>query len=298
MAAFPIIPVTAAMVRQDEPMGSKDKFWCELPPEAGGGLWLFKEPRQEPGKMEHLAEKIAAEIAGVLALPVARVELAEFEGRRGTVAQKIEQPDEVLVHGNEVIAGRVRGYDPMRKRRTSDHTWERVLEAIRAVCGGHCEEDLRQLAGYLVFDALIGNTDRHHENWGLLRRSRGGPEHRLAPSFDHASSLGREMRDVRRERLLAESRLEERYLRRGPGGIYLAERGEAPVPPLVLVETVAPQLPRHFSPWLREVSRVTDDAIHAILQSTPDGWMTQPQAAFAASLVKVSREVLLRIPCP
>ena len=44
-------------------------------------------------------------------------------------------------------------------------------------------------AGYLVFDAWIANTDRHHENWGVLIDRRDGSS-RLAPSFDHGSSLG------------------------------------------------------------------------------------------------------------
>ena len=49
-----------------------------------------------------------------------------------------------------------------------------------------------------MFDALIGNTDRHHENWGLIvGPGREGSEKRLAPTFDHASSLGRNESDQR-----------------------------------------------------------------------------------------------------
>ena len=28
---FPIIPLTDDMILQDEPLGSNDKFWCQLP---------------------------------------------------------------------------------------------------------------------------------------------------------------------------------------------------------------------------------------------------------------------------
>jgi hypothetical protein len=49
----------------------------------------------------------------------------------------------------------------------------------------------------------VGNTDRHHENWGVIIL--GGPDNNafhLAPSFDHASSLGRDQSDAQRlERL-------------------------------------------------------------------------------------------------
>jgi len=63
-----------------------------------------------------------------------------------------------------------------------------------------------------VLDAVIGNTDRHHENWGiLLRRTKRRWMGMLAPTFDHASSLGRELRDETRgkcrRRLLSENQV-------------------------------------------------------------------------------------------
>ena len=41
---------------------------------------------------------------------------------------------------------------------------------------------LTMLAGYLVLDALVLNTDRHHENWGVLRRvdAQAGTTHEIA----------------------------------------------------------------------------------------------------------------------
>jgi hypothetical protein len=43
----------------------------------------------------------------------------------------------------------------------------------------------------LVFDALVGNTDRHLENWGFLTElNQDGRVWRLAPVFDNATSLG------------------------------------------------------------------------------------------------------------
>lgn len=295
---FSIRKVTGEMILQDEQLGTKDKYWCRFPDRPEGEKWLLKLPRLELGKAEHLAEKIACEVAKVMKVPCAEVELAEYEGQRGTVSRNMVPLRRALVHGNEIIAGRVTGYDPERKRRTSDHTWERIVEAIRAVCDDHCESDLEQFAGYVVLDALVGNTDRHHENWGFLRRERAGRvDYRLAPSFDHASSLGREMQDARRQRLLSEGQLEQRYLRHAPGGIYLKDSVEHAVPPIVLVETLATKHPRLFLPWLQRVPDVTDEAVCAILQRIPTGWITAAQAEFAAAVINVSREVLQRIPC-
>jgi len=45
----------------------------------------------------------------------------------------------------------------------------------------------------LLFDALIGNTDRHQDNWGFVFRSDASVTHiRLAPLFDNGTSLGHE----------------------------------------------------------------------------------------------------------
>lgn len=45
----------------------------------------------------------------------------------------------------------------------------------------------------LLFDALIGNTDRHQDNWGFIfRRTEQDAPCRLAPLFDNGTSLGHE----------------------------------------------------------------------------------------------------------
>jgi hypothetical protein len=61
-------------------------------------------------------------------------------------------------------------------------------------------------AGYLMLDALVGNTDRHHENWAVVLSmprsmedaAANGRRVELAPTFDHASCLGFNLRDEER----------------------------------------------------------------------------------------------------
>lgn len=55
------------------------------------------------------------------------------------------------------------------------------------------------LANMLLFDAFIGNTDRHQENWGFVFTGQAdGSAHKLlihlAPLFDNGTSLGCEMK--------------------------------------------------------------------------------------------------------
>lgn len=57
-------------------------------------------------------------------------------------------------------------------------------------------------AGYLLFDALIGNGDRHHDNWGVIDGQ--GDVRYLAPAFDQATGLGyQELEDHKVRRLEA-----------------------------------------------------------------------------------------------
>ena len=196
--AFPIIELQPASLRGVEQMGSKDKRWVVLPDDTQP--WLFKFSRESAGAVtgEHWAEKLAAEVAELLGVSHARVELARLDGQWGSLSRKFDAlagPNVDLVHGNDLLAGFVTDYDPAKQRKQSDHSIANVLRAIGELFSDAAERRaaLTMLAGYLVLDALILNTDRHHENWGVLRRmdAVSGVAHEIAPSFDHASSLAR-----------------------------------------------------------------------------------------------------------
>ena len=47
----------------------------------------------------------------------------------------------------------------------------------------------------LAFDALIGNTDRHQDNWGIIETPirHGAPKMRISPVFDNGTSMGHEI---------------------------------------------------------------------------------------------------------
>ena len=76
-SSYPIYPISA-QPEWIEQMGSKPKFWFRRPDD--GQQWLFKFSREGTG--EDWAEKIAAEIAGMLDISAPGVELAVFDGRR------------------------------------------------------------------------------------------------------------------------------------------------------------------------------------------------------------------------
>jgi hypothetical protein len=85
------------------------------------------------------------------------------------------------------------------RERGTQHNLQDVERLMRAlVHTGALKQNWRQWwAEALLFDALIGNSDRHQDNWGLIFDAVGRepplmPPCRLAPLFDNGTSLGHE----------------------------------------------------------------------------------------------------------
>ena len=267
-----------------ETMGTKEKFWYRQP-EKQARDWLFKFPQGNTG--QHWAEKIAAEVAGFLRIRHARVELAVFDGAYGSVTESFTRGGRQLWHGNQVLAGTVQGYDPEKRFHQSSHTLANIWQALDVVFEepDTARRAKHSLADYTVLDALIGNTDRHHENWGILRKRVGNRWWGfMAPSFDHASSLGRELLDERRESLLSENRV-GRYAERGRGGIFWSDaEGHAPSP-LELVRRAAHTNSNLFRSALNRLQTLDEGSVRNMIDGVPSAWMPLLARQFALELM-------------
>jgi len=105
-----------------------------------------------------------------------------------------------------------------------------VLEGVGAPPGFEGPESLTAFdvfCGYLVLDALIANRDRHEENWAVLTPQLYPGQPRLSPSFDHASSLGYNLLDSKRQVLVAQPDRLRAWAERGTAWRY-EHLGSAP----------------------------------------------------------------------
>lgn len=263
-------------------MGTKSKFWFR--PGGKPPRWLFKNP--QPGTGQHWAEKIAAEIAAGLGIPHAIVELATFEGQRGSVSRSFSVGGRTLLHGNEALSLTI-PYDREKRFGQSAHTLANIFRTIGSVFSSESGAIAarRRFAAYVVLDALIGNTDRHHENWGFsVRRTRTGYRGFLAPSFDHASSLGRELRDEKRERLLHDGRVGY-YCEKGRGAIYWTDAGRHGPSPLSLLRSASAESPDLFAPPIATIAG-RREIIDSPVERVPDGWMSKTARRFAREMLR------------
>ncbi len=292
MSADPITPyavfnIEPAWVLETEAMGSKRKFWYRAD---SGSEWLFKFPQPNTG--QHWAEKIVAEIAAVLDILHAKVELAVFQGERGSATESFARDGRELFHGNQLMAGQVLGYDPGKRFGQAEHTLDNILLTLN--CFFATEERAllakQRMASYLLLDALVGNTDRHHENWGILRkRTEAGWFGVMAPTFDHASSLGRELVDDSRgkcrRRLLAEDRVGE-YAERASGAIFWRNTDRKGLSPLDLVRRSVALHPALFAPGLKMLEKVEIESLQQIVLRVPAQWMSDSAREFAVALMR------------
>ena len=291
---FPILEVTSAMRSDVEQLGSKPKFWFKWQ----GENWLFKEARANTG--EDWAEKVASEIAQLLGLPTHHTELAIWEGKRGCAVKSFLGSDQaVLVHGNELLGGLIVGYDKEKERGQADHTFDNIVRVIEGLFRADKARRLvaSYMVGYLVFDALVGNTDRHHQNWGVLLERKQVADRpvgfvlQLAPTFDHASSLGRELTDEARERHLLEGTM-ERYILKARGGIFADATAKHAMSPMALARMLAQRYPDFFRPWQARVSNLSDQTCHDLVHRIPDERISTLGRAFAIAFVSNSRKLL------
>lgn len=305
---YKILQVEPTSVVDDEQLGSKDKFWFEHEKQR----WLFKEARTistPAGAIftgEDWAEKAAAEIAKLINIRAATVELAEYQSKPGSASLNFTAPSEHLEHGNEILTGRVLGYDQYKKHRQSDHTLENIVSAVQSMFPKTKDNQyvLEQLAGYIVLDALICNTDRHHENWGLFWRAvridepieDWDPPQRLlvynvAPTFDHASSLGRELLDEKRAKFLQENRVEN-YVKKGRGGIYWRSTDTHGENPLQLVVSATKLYPTYFQPTLEAVAKVPITDFQSVIDDIPESRISTIGKEFAKVMLSFTHRTL------
>ena len=278
-----------------EQLGTKEKIWIKR----GAEDWLLKFGRSGTG--ENWAEKAACELARVLGIPCAHYELAIFDGRPGVVSRSIVPHGARLVLGNELLARFSPGYDAALRYSQRRHTVSLAIEYIRRSQAGpppdwrHPEIDARGVfLGYLLLDALIGNTDRHHENWGMLAQSSN--DIRIAPTFDHASSLGRELNDSEREERLQtkDARYAVRgYVRKARSGFY----GTAPSGNVIgCVEAFAAgaRIAGNAGKfWRHRLEALQAGEAEKIFSAFPAGWISNAESAFAIACLEENRRRIL-----
>ena len=303
---YQVVPINV-LPRETEGRGSRRKVWVRW--EDDRTEWLLKFPR--PGTGEHWAEKLAAEIGRLINVNTAIVELAQSGPELATICQSFlpaaddsyDYPTSFTpyFHGSEFLDLVIPNYDISLVRSNRRHNLKNIIAAIVQVTGVRSTNPMpgwdtmmEQLASYAFLDGLIGNTDRHHENWMVAYVvDAGNIEMHIAPSFDHASSLGRELHDTKRERILATNGVLN-YLQKGRGGVFVDNTRHRAPSPLLLAQMLCRWKPVLARNWSHQLNSIPDAEFRSVIDKIPPQFMSDIAKEFAYQIVITSKVELLR----
>ncbi|MFJ4169968.1 HipA domain-containing protein [Paenarthrobacter sp. NPDC089714] len=293
-AAEGFVDLTGWMPAEDEPAGENEKTWFVAP---DGSRWIFKRNRPQRSPNEHSSEFVASKVALLLGIPAAEIRLATISGELGCISRDVKsQPRHQLNSASLFIAEYANDFDP-RARDGVGHSLENIQRVLQDVSPpiGHEGEGLTSaawFAGYLVFDALIGNQDRHSENWSLELDLKG--TYHLAPSYDHATSLGIVQRnDEKLGRLLGDREALNTFVARARGTRFENQTKTS----LVDVAAAFCEIPGIDAGihWGQKVDEIDLLEVEEIVASSR---MSVPNDKLAIEVVRLNKERLMRCLLP
>lgn len=299
---YQVLDVTDWELAGLEQLGATEHPWLREP--SGEQLYLWKPASgRRLDRREHWAEKVASELAALIGVPCAVVELAEREGVVDCVSRNLQTRGYDLQPGARLLANidpsfrpNVKGHEAYTLKNVAAVLGDVVApdETLGSVPGGMTAFDV--FAGYLAFDALLLNRDRHAGNWAVLQRRDQTASDRLCPLFDNASGLAMALSPSRKERLLNGGGVAA-YVRREslarpfarPGGVALSLH-EVAAAALSLCSRAARRL------WLDRIAGLSLDQVASVL--APLAGMSEVERTFTVGLVDCSRRRLTDAAAP
>lgn len=306
-------------VRAVEQTGSSANLWLENP--ADGTRWLHKDtviPASGIEQGEDWSEVVSSQVARELGVPHAETRLCIRHGRRGSLSLSVLPSEDYSLNEGTVILERAAisdyvphsegkpAVDPGRPEvRRPGHSLKNVGIALKnaqappGFTGPPNCAAFDVFAGYMILDALIANRDRHEQNWAVLTPQLLSPPEYLSPTYDHASSLGYNLTNEKRERLLSNRPAMVRWANRGT-----AWRFEFKSRPNTLVDHAADAVQLCSSEgadWWRDRLDVLDlSAILTTLRSRQIDALSEAAARFADELLQINlrrlRDAICRRP--
>lgn len=154
-------------VTHEHTRGTRDKY-IAIEPETGS-RYYFKTSINRDKKnypYEFWSEIIAFQLGDALGFEICPYYLAHDSEKIGCISKSIIDNDEVLFEGVNYISA----IEPLfleNKNFKKMHNFELICRALKEEKVPHL---IDKVIDMLVFDAIIGNSDRHSENWALIVR--------------------------------------------------------------------------------------------------------------------------------
>lgn len=292
-----IIDISDWQTLQPEEVGAREKIWVQSPE---GEKYIFKEKLRK-GAGEDWAEVIACELANKLGMPHAHYMFATKKGVSGVLTPSFLN-ENTLVLGNELLYKEINKNYERESKAPKEHTVEAISMALNHLKPpkdiAHSKLTAKDIfAGYLFFDVLIANQDRHHENWAITveRVDEKKSNLYLAPTYDHGSSLAYNLLESDRINRLETNDTNRQipiFSMKTKSAIF--RKGEEKVLSLREALTYFCEYNKiSLRVWRASLEKLSIGMISGIIEDINSDIMTDIEKQFTIQLVKANRVYLL-----
>lgn len=260
--------------------GSRKK---KLVVDKNGNKAFFKYEGKGYNVSESCSEKMCYEIAKVLGYDCAKIELArDNEGNLG-ILNYLFLDKENIDHNDAVSYLNIN-----EKQRKNYYTISNIKQTLDKL-------DKSLFKGFvkiMIFDALVGEQDRHEENWGIEGLENN---YKISPLYDNGCNLLKEFKDENLANQYYNNQKDfNAYINRSKTIIY-KEDNKSKYKHFELIKYLYENYSDLVKNEIDNLNKLSNKNIEEIVNKVPDDLLTRKHKEFIIIYLKRRRDILLEI---
>lgn len=271
MSTYNVIDVST-WENMDYPKGTREKMNVIDPKTKE--KYMFKYPAQYDEVIygDIWAEKIATEVGKILEIGVQITELAKNNEEKGILVKySLDRSKEELKEGAVLIKAMIPEF---KENKSPFYTFENIKNCLKKE-----GISIEKFIDIIFFDAIIGNTDRHSENWGIIRNYEND-EKKIIDAYDNGSSLGRDYHSKEKE--IAKLDIET-YANGAKSCIKIVDTKK--INHYDFFKEVLKEFPHKKEEYLTKINLLTDENINIIVNKIPEEFMSLTVKEFVKKIL-------------
>lgn len=233
--------------------------------------------------VKHVLKKIYYEIAKVLGYPCAKIELAKDNNNTLGVLNYFFIISDDIEHVDAVSYLNI-----YNKNRNEFYTISNIKNRLD-------ELDMNLFKDFIkimIFDALVGEQDRHEENWGLTKQK---GKYSISPLYDNGCSLLREFKDLEyASKYYSGIKKFESFIYKSKTYIY-KENSNKKYKHFELIKYLNDNYFEYMHNEIDKLNLLNDSIIETIVNKIPNELLTDKHKEFIIEYLKKRRDILLEI---
>ncbi len=137
-----------------------------------GAVYYFKESFNNANgkfyKYEFYSEIVASFIGKMLELDVLEYSIAIYKHQIGCLSKSMNDDQEELIEGGKYLKAFDNSFIVESENPKQKYTFQLIVNALKCF---ELESHVDRLIDIIIFDSIIGNSDRHQENWGFIAKN-------------------------------------------------------------------------------------------------------------------------------